>query len=109
MVLANGRTLKWGTKAMFLYCEAQGVDLAGLLEQLAALQFNIKTLVAMVRAASSNDWDEDSIFEWIDEQGGVFAKGGELVDFVNEVVKNTVVNQSEPIAVEADEKKSASL
>lgn len=108
MVLTNGKSLKWGTKAMYLYCEAQGVDLAGLLEQLASLQLNLKTVIAMVRAASGNTWDEDSICDWIDEQGGIFAKQGELVDFVNEVVKNTVVNQSEPIDAE-EEKKSASL
>lgn len=108
MILANGKHLKWGTKAMFLYCEAQGVDLAGLLDQLASLQLNLKTVVAMVKAASGNAWDEDGIFDWIDEQGGIFAKQGELVDFVNEVVKNTVVNQSEPL-VQDDEKKSVSL
>ena len=108
MVLNNGKQLKWGTKAMFLYCEAQGVDLAGLLEQLASLQLNLKTVIAMVKAASGNTWDEDGICDWIDEQGGIFAKQGELVDFVNEVLKNTVVNQSEPL-VQDEEKKSESL
>jgi hypothetical protein len=108
--LKNGKTLKWGTFAMMQYCERQAVDLSGLLEQLASLQLNIKTLVAMVYAASNGQWDEAGICDWIDENGGIFAKDGEVVDFVNYVLKNTVVNQSEPVEMaETDEKKSVSL
>ena len=108
--LKNGKSLKWGTFAMMQYCERQAVDLSGLLEQLASLQLNIKTLVAMVFAASNGEWDEAGICDWIDENGGIFAKDGEVVDFVNYVLKNTVVNQSEPIEMApSEEKKSVSL
>jgi hypothetical protein len=107
--LNNGKSLKWGTFAMMQYCEKQNVDLGGLLEQLASLQFNIKVLVAMVLAASNGTWDEEGICEWIDENGGVFAKSGEVVDFVNYVVKNTVVNQSDPIDIPATEVEKKSL
>lgn len=110
MTLKNGRALHWGTYAMFLYCEKYGCDLSGLLEQLASLQFNVKIIIQMVQsaneAAGNKEWDAKDIAQWIDENGGVFAKDGELVDFVNYVVKSTVVKQSEPIAAEGEEKKS---
>jgi hypothetical protein len=110
MTLKNGRTLHWGTYAMFLYCESNSCDLSGLLEQLATLQFNLKVLIQMVQAAyqsaNNSEWDAKGVAQWVDESGGVFAKDGELVDFVNYVVKNTVVNQSSPIESEEGEKKS---
>jgi hypothetical protein len=111
MTLKNGRALHWGTFAMFLYCESNKCDLSGLLEQLASLQFNLKVLIQMVQAAhqsaNNTEWEAKGIAQWVDENGGVFAKDGELVDFVNYVVKNTVVNQSNPIESEIDEEKKS--
>jgi len=111
MTLKNGRALHWGTYAMFLYCEDNKCDLTGLLDQLASLQFNLKVLIQMVQAAyksaNNSEWEPREIAQWVDESGGVFAKDGELVDFVNYVVKNTIVKQSSPIEVEdSGEKKS---
>jgi hypothetical protein len=111
MKLKNGRTLHWGTYAMFLYCENNNCNLSGLLEQLGSLQFDLKILVQMLKAANEaadgEEWAIKEMLKWVDESGGVFAKDGELIDFVNYVVKNTVVNQSNPIDSEEDgEKKS---
>jgi hypothetical protein len=110
MTLKNGRALHWGTYAMFLYCEKNGCDLSGLLDQLASLQFNVKIIIQMIQAANeaaeNEEWKPKDIAQWIDENGGVFAKDGELVDFVNYVVKSTVVKQSDPIEAEGEEKKS---
>lgn len=111
MTLHNGRTLHWGTFAMLLYCEKNGCDLSGLLDQLATLQFDLKVLIKMLQAANeaagNDEWNTKDIAQWIDDNGGVFAKDGELVDFVNYVVKSTIVKQSDPIEVDSDgEKKS---
>lgn len=109
MTLKNGWKLQWGTYAMFLYCEKNNCDLSGLLEQLANLQVNIKTVILMVQAAYSaeneSELSSQEVAKWIDSCGGIFAQEGELIDFINHVVKNTVVKESQPIEGE-EEKKS---
>lgn len=108
MILKNGWTLRWGTYAMFLYCEKNNCDLSGLLDQLVNLQVNIKTVIKMVQAAYSavNDGELSTlqVADWIDECGGIFAQDGELIDFINHVVKNTVVKESQPIEGEGEKK-----
>lgn len=109
MTLRNGNKLSWGTYAMFLYCEKNNCDLSGLLDQLVNLQVNLKTVIAMVQAAYSaaNDGKElsaQSVAMWIDSCGGIFAEDGELIDFINYVVKNTVVKESQPITEEGEKK-----
>lgn len=110
MILKNGKSLRWGTFAMYVYCERNNCDLEGLLGQLSSMQFNIKTLGLMIQAAhyaaNKTEWELEDIFNWVDDNGGIFAKEGELIDFANYIVKNTVVSQSEPIVIESDEKKS---
>jgi hypothetical protein len=111
MILKNGKTLRWGTYAMYLFCERNNCDLEGLLELLSSMKFNLKTLSQMIQvayyAANKTEWELESVFDWIDENGGVFAKEGELIEFANYVVKATIVNQSNPINPEGEvEKKS---
>lgn len=110
MILKNGRALRWGTFAMYIFCERNNCDLEGLLKQMSSIQFDLKTLASMIQAAhfaaNKTEWELESIFEWVDEQGGIFAKQGELIDFANYVVNMTIVKQSEPIAIEGEEKKS---
>jgi hypothetical protein len=108
MILKNGKELKWGTFAMYVYCERNNCDLEGLLGQLGSMQFNLKTFVQLIQAsyyaANKTEWALESIFEWVDENGGVFAKEGELIDFANYVVKNTIIKQSDPLNVDAEKK-----
>lgn len=91
---------------MSLYCEKAKVDLSGLFEELSKLQYSIPVLVTMLQSASEAATgvvpEFKEVCEWIDDCGGMLAKEGPLVDFVNYVVKNTVVNVSQ----EEEEKKS---
>ena len=108
MILKNGWKLQWGTYAMFLYCEKNKCDLSGLLDQLVNLQVNIRTVILMVQAAYSAENDGElstqEVAKWIDSCGGIFSQEGELVDFVNHVVKNTVVKESQPLESDGEKK-----
>lgn len=98
--------LKWGTYSMSLYCERAKTDLSGLFDELSKLQYSIPVLVNMIQSSSEAATgfvpEYKEVCEWIDDCGGMLAKNGPLVDFVNYVVKNTIVNVSQ----EEEEKKS---
>lgn len=101
-------SLDWGTYAMHIYCEKQGIDLKGFLEQVGTLQFSIGIMIGILSAASiaatGQEPTQKEACEWIDECGGLLATQGPLIDFVNYLVSRTVVKTTEDVG--AGEKKS---
>ena len=101
--------LEWGTYAMFLYCEKKGIDLKGFGEQMASMQFDMGVLISMlqiaVKATGQPEPDIKEACDWIDDCGGMLATTGPLHDFINYVIKRTVLNTSD---AETEEKKNQS-
>lgn len=99
--------LDWGTYAMHLYCQSQGIDLKGFAQQIADLQFNIPVMVGLIQAAAKAATNEDISFkdccDIIDECGGLLASSGPLHDFANYMIGRTVIRTS---IEDSEEKKS---
>lgn len=103
--------LKWGTWAMYKYCEKYNIQLDQFFEILSNTKYNLSIVVdffyigytsACMLNKSEIKFDETDACEWIDEVGGLFATDGQIVDYFNYILKNTQVLIS---GVKKDEKK----
>ena len=99
--------LEWGTYAMHLYCQSQGIDLKGFAEQVANMQFNIPVMVGLIQSAAKAATKEEMSFEdacnLIDDCGGLLSSSGPLHDFANYMNSRSIVRTTD---VEGEEKKS---
>lgn len=99
--------LEWGTYAMHIYCEKQGIDLSGFGEQMSSMQFSIPIMVALIQSAAKAATKEDISFEdvctIIDDCGGILATSGPLHEFANYMINRTIIKTTDEAT---EEKKS---
>jgi hypothetical protein len=99
----NNKTilLNWGTLAMRLFTTKNNTDTGGYFELMAKAGTDINTLISLIlcgyeAACIKNkqpiEYTDLDVCDWIDETGGVFQKEGQLVDFVNFIINNTMLN-----------------
>ncbi len=117
--------LKWGTRAMKLFCEARGVELDGFFDILQGMAQDIELtavnieksfnlLADMIKAgyqsANKKAADDDDVCDWIDACGGITkVNEGALVGYVNYVISMTYNGVSplpgdKPVTEDAEKK-----
>lgn len=107
----TGRQIQidWNTKAIFLFCKKEGINLSGFAEKMASLQFDLETLISLIQVSvvvtGQPEPDIDSVCQIIDECGGIFASEGPLADFLNYLLNRTILKTTNE---ETEEKKSQS-
>ena len=114
------QTLKWGTWAMRLFCQKQGISIdefftliTDLSEGGATADKMLSVICSMIsagyEAANGKTVSDATVYDWIDDNGGIISinKGG-LSGYVSYIVSQTI-NDSTPLnSVEDEEKQSES-
>lgn len=115
--LKEGVELRWGTYAMRLFCNKQGITIDGFFELISELsegasvdkmfQVMENMISAGFEAATGKTVAASTVCDWIDECGGIMKIGeGPIRDYVNYIV-STTINGVTPLGGDGVEEKKS--